>query len=240
MAHDEKRRFGTTSWSLVIAAGDRANPRAREALESLCRLYWPPIYTYLRRRGYDLGDAEDLTQGFFLKLLEKGSIAGARADRGKFRTFLLTALKNYLADEHARQGALKRGGGRSVVSFDAREAEAWLAREPVDDESPDRLFDRRWAGAVIERAISRLEKHMVDTVGPERLEALRPFLSDGGDGGYAGAADVLGIGETAVRVAVHRMRRRLGELLREEIAQTVASPAEVDEELRELQRIVRG
>lgn len=231
-------RFATTRWSLVIAAGDGADPRAHEALEALCRLYWLPIYAFLRKHGWDRSQAEDLTQGFFLKLLEKGAIARARADRGRFRTFLLSSLKNYLADERDRDGAMKRGGGASVISIDALQAESWLSREPSPGETPEELFDRRWAGMVVDQALSRLEQTMTSSLGPERFEALRPFLLTGKEGAYAEASRSLGIGESAVRVGVHRMRRRFGELLRDEVAQTVGSPADVEDELRYLQRIL--
>lgn len=239
VAHFDPRRFDTTRWSLVVAAGDAANPQAREALESLCRIYWAPIYTYLRRRGYEGSQAEDLTQGFFLKLVEKSTIAHARAERGRFRTFLLTALKNYLADEHDKESTLTRGGGQTFVSFDAAGADAWLEREPSHDESPDRLYDRRWATEILDRAMVRLEASAAEAGGGARFEALRPFLSSGHDVAYAEAGKRLGIGETAVRVAVHRLRRKFGELLRDEVAQTLVSPAEIDNELRELQRILR-
>ena len=240
MAHSGDRRFETTRWSLVLAASDSGNPGARDALDALCRTYWPPIYAYLRRRGWDGRQAEDLTQGFFLKLLEHGGVGRARAERGKFRTFLLSSLKNYLADEHDRETALKRGGGTALLSLDACDDEVWLVREPSHDESPERLFDRRWASTVISRALERLEQVMCDSVGPERFAALRPFLAKGPTGAYADVSRTLGIGESAVRVGVHRMRRQFGELLREEVAQTVESPADIEDELRHLQRIVRA
>ena len=240
MAHSGDHRFDTTRWSLVLAAGDGTSPTARGALDALCRTYWPPIYAYLRRRGFDRRQAEDLTQGFFLKLLEQGGIGRARAERGKFRTFLLSALKNYVVDEHDRESALKRGGGQSPVPLDAKAGEEWLAREPGHDESPERIFDRRWASTVIARALAQLEQSMTDSVGADRYAALRPFLSEGRSGGYGEVSRTLGIGESAVRVGVHRMRRRFGELLREEVAQTVESAADVEDELRHLQRIVRS
>jgi len=224
----------------VLAASDRANPSAREALDALCRIYWPPIYAYLRRHGHDPRQAEDLTQGFFLKLLEQGGIGRARAERGKFRTFLLSSLQNYIADERDRENALKRGGGTRVLSLDAREDEEWLVREPAHDESPERLFDRRWAATVIARALVRLEQAMTAAVGPERFAALRPFLSGAQSGAYAEISRTLGIGESAARVGVHRMRRQFGELLRDEVAQTVASASDIEDELRHLQHIVRA
>ena len=235
----EDHRFATTRWTLVLAAGNRANPQAPAALNDLCGIYWPPIYAYLRRHGWDCRQAEDLTQGFFLKLVERDGIGHARAERGKFRTFLLSALKNYIADERARERAIKRGGGNRVFSFDFREGEEWLVCEPSHDESPERIFDRRWAATVIARALARLEQGMTASVGVERFAALRPFLSSGQPGAYAGVARTLGISEAAVRVGVHRMRRKFGELLRAEVAQTVESPADIEDELRHLQRIVR-
>lgn len=238
LAVSDHGRFDTTRWSLVIAAGGDVNPQAHEALEALCRIYWPPIYSYLRRRGKSSQDAEDLTQSFFLKLLERGGIARARADRGKFRTFLLTSLQNFLADEYDRANALKRGGANAAVSLDAGDVEQRLARELAHDESPERLFDRNWAETLIERALTRLEQHMTGSVGPERFAALRPFLSGGQAGAYPEVARSLGISEPAVRVGVHRMRKQFGELLRDEIAQTVASAADVEDELRHLRRIL--
>lgn len=240
MAGSDDRRFDTTRWSLVLAASDGTSPQAREALDALCRIYWPPIYAYLRRRAFDVRQAEDLTQGFFLKLLEQGGIGRARAERGKFRTFLLSSLKNYVADERDREIALKRGGGNRPLSLDARDGEEWLVREPGHDESPERIFERRWAATVIARALARLEDVMTGSVGPERFTALRPFLSGGRTGAYTEVSRALGIGESAVRVGVHRMRRQFGELLREEVAQTVESAADVEDELRHLQRIVRA
>ena len=238
MSESDRYRFDTTRWSLVIRAADEANPEARDALDALCRIYWPPIYAFLRRRGWSITDAEDLTQGFFLNLLNRGGISRARADRGRFRTFLLSSLKNFIADEHDRDEAQKRGGGQRVLSLDAGESEDWLAREPSRDESPDQVFDRRWAGTVIERALGRLEEVMTSTLGPERFAALRPFLSGEVTGKYADVSRALGVGESAVRVGVHRMRRRFGEILRDEVAHTVGSATDIEDELRHLRQIL--
>jgi RNA polymerase sigma factor (sigma-70 family) len=231
-------RFDTTHWSLVIRAADDGSPGSRDALDALCRIYWPPIYAFLRRRGWDGADAEDLTQGFFLKLLDRGGISHARADRGRFRTFLLASLKNYLLDVNAREFALKRGGGHKLLSLDGGETEDWLAREPAPDETPEQIYDRRWAGTVLARALGRLEQIMTGAIGAERFAALRPFLSGGWSGGYAEVSRTLGIGESAVRVGVLRMRRRFGKILRDEVAQTVGAAADVDDELRHLRNIL--
>ena len=213
-------------------------PEARDALEALCRAYWPPIYAYLRRRGWSVADAEDLTQGFFLTLLDRGGIGRARADLGRFRTFLLASLQHHLADQHDRGGALKRGGGRAVLPLDAAESESWLASEPAHGDSPEEIFDRRWAATVIGRALARLQERMTRSAGAARFAALRPFLTGGEVGAYAEVSRALGIDETAVRVGVHRMRRLFGVLLREEVAETVGSDSDVDDEMRHLRRLL--
>ncbi len=211
---------------------------AHDALESLCRIYWPPIYSFLRRQGHDRAAAEDLTQGFFLKILERDGIAKARADRGRFRTFLLVSLKNFLADERDRAAALKRSPERRAIALDSARAERWLAAEAAGAESPEEVFDRGWAEALIARALDRLEEDMAGSMDPDRFIALRPFLAGGRTGGYADVALTLGIGEPAVRVGVHRMRRRFGDLLRDEVAETVGPGSDVEDELRYLRKVL--
>lgn len=235
----EGRRFDTTRWSLVVAARDHSNPDARQALETLCRTYWLPIYAYVRRHGSDSEQARDLTQGFFCKLLERGFSEASR-ERGKFRTFLLTSLKNFLADERDRARALKRGGGREPIPLDQREAERAYALEPAHDDTPERAFERRWARTLLDRSFERLDREMAASSQPEGFSRLRPFLTGEATEGYRDAALELGMEESAVRVAVHRMRRRFGAILREEVAHTIGVASEVDAELRHLLEVVRS
>jgi RNA polymerase sigma-70 factor (ECF subfamily) len=234
------RRFTTTSWTLVVAAGDGAQPRAREALETLCRKYWRPVYAYVRRCGARAEEARDLTQGFFAAVLEKEWLKKARPDRGRFRTFLLTSVRNYLADERERERALKRGGGRPPIELDAGDAERGFALEPADAETAETIFEQRWARALLDRCTARLAEESKASSGPERFERLRPFLIDEAPDGYRRVAQELGVGESAVRVAVHRLRRRFGEILRAEVSETVRGESEVESELRHLVEVLRS
>lgn len=228
-----QRGFATTRWSLVAAARDRAD----EALADLCRLYWYPLYAYVRRRGHDAAEAEDLTQAFFARLLEKNGLASVTPTRGRFRSFLLAACQNFLANEHDRAQALKRGGGR-VVSLD--DADARYRREPDHGETPERLFERRWALELLDRALRRLREEY-ERKGKARLyDALKGTLAGDAAAPYAALANELGLTEGAVKTAVHRLRGRYAELLREEIGETVAAPAEIDDEVRALFRALGG
>jgi RNA polymerase sigma-70 factor (ECF subfamily) len=219
----------------VIAAGQTDTPQAVEALEKLCLTYWYPIYSYLRRRGRGEQDAQDLTQGLFAQLLERRSIAGVEREKGKFRSFLLASLNYFLADERDRAHAQKRGGGREVFSLDAQEAEQRYRLEPVDERSPEKIFEQRWAMTLLDQVLARLGQEFGDAGKRELFARLQAFLVEGtGEETYAGVAHEAGMSEDAVKKAVQRMRRRYHQLFREEIAQTVASPAEVDEELRHL------
>jgi len=231
--------FRTTRWSLVVAAGDERDPESREALEALCRSYWPPVYAYVRRWGARSDEARDLTQGFFAKIIERHSIREARPERGKFRTFLLTSLRNYMADERDHAQALKRGGGVAPLSIDAAEAEHDVSLEPFHDDNPERAFDRRWARALLDRCWDRLGQEATDASEAARFARLQALVSGDSPEGYREAAAALEIGESAVRVAVHRMRRRYGAILREEVAHTVQHPEEVEGELRHLLSILR-
>lgn len=226
--------FTTTQWSLVIAAGDQDRPDAREALSALCGAYWQPIYAYLRRHGADADRAHDLTQGFFTTLLEKNYIGDARRDRGRFRTFLLTSLKHYVSNEADRDRAAKRGGRQPPISLDQPAAEESYRIEPSHDDTPERLFDRRWARTLLDAGLGRLREEMEASAGLRRFERLLPFLVGESDTGYREAAAEMGIGESAVKVAVHRLRRRLRTILREEVARTVGDPDHVDDELKHL------
>lgn len=231
----DRSRFHTTRWSMVLAAGNSAHPDFRPSLESLCEIYWYPLYAYIRRRGCDADTAQDLAQGFFSNLLERGSLRIADPDRGRFRSFLLTSLKNYMTNEWDRERAQKRGGGREPIPLDLDTAEGRYQREPADDRAPDRYFARRWALALLDRTMERLRQEMGRSGGPERFERLSPFLT-GDDAGtpYKRVAAELDMSESAVKVAIHRMRKRYGQLLREEVAQTVDDPSRVDEEIRYL------
>jgi len=237
---DERERpgraeFRTTQWSLVIAAADTTHPESRRALESLCATYWYPLYAYVRRRGSEPGAAQDITQGFLAHLLEKKSLRVADPERGRFRNFLLTALQSYLIHEWERGRALRRGGDKEVLALDLESAEARYVKEPSDDRTPDRLFLRRWALSVLERTMDRLREEEGRSETPERSERLVRLLT-GEDAGapYRKVAAELEMSETAVKVAVHRLRKRYGQLLRDEVAQTVDDPARVDEEIHSL------
>jgi len=227
--------FATTHWSVVLAAREPDSALALEALEKLCRIYWYPIYAYLRRRGCGEQDAQDLTQGFFAQLLERRSIQGVEREKGKFRSFLLASLNYYMADERDRANAQMRGSGREIFSLDVQEAEQRYRLEPADERSPDRLFERRWAMALLDQVLARLGQEFADAGKRELFERLQAFLVEGtGDKTFAEVAQEVDMTEEAVKKAAQRMRRRYHQLFREEIAQTVASPAEVDEELRHL------
>jgi RNA polymerase sigma-70 factor (ECF subfamily) len=233
--------FATTHWSVVLAAGQSDSPHAAAALEKLCRAYWYPLYAYVRRRGCSPEDAQDGTQSFFARLLERDLLSRASPQRGRFRSFLLTALQNFLADEHDRATARKRGAGQPLISLDALDAEARYALEPADEVSPDKLFERRWATTVLEQAWTHLETEYAGEGQAELFRELRRFNSAQENApGYAEAAGNLGLPENTVKSLVHRMRRRYRALLRAEIAQTVADPAEIDEEIRYLLRVLGG
>ncbi|MCE9635654.1 MAG: sigma-70 family RNA polymerase sigma factor [Planctomycetes bacterium] len=228
-------RFATTRWSIVVAAGGSAGADAREALETLCRTYWYPLYAYARRRGANRESAEDLVQGFFAMLLERGSVAAADPQRGRFRAFLLTAFQRFNADEHDRAIALKRGGGVRVLAFDFDEGESRYCGEPSHDLTPERWFERRFALALLARTLARLE---ADRPGDADL---LPFVGGKGDAPpYAEIAKARGTSEGAVKVSVHRLRARYRECLRAEIRETVADDADVDDEIRHLLAVLRS
>ena len=228
-------RFTTTHWSVVLAAGETANPTAEVALEKLCRNYWYPLYAFARRSGHGEEKAKDLTQGFFARLLQEKYLRQAQRERGRFRTFLLTAFKHFAADEWDRETALKRGGGREILSFDDESAEKRYHLEAVDDVTPDKLFDRRWAFATLEEAARLLRKEYHDTGRGDLFDKLQAFLSgDLEDAGYSEAAAQLSMSENTLKSHVRRLRLRNREILREVIANTVASPDQIDEELRDL------
>ncbi len=230
--------FVTTQWSMILAAGDTSHPSAREALEALCRQYWQPVYVYLRRRGADGERARDLTQGFFTTLLEKNYVGDARRERGRFRTFLLASVQNYARNDWHREQALKRGGGAPHLPLDAAGAEQAYALEPFHTETPERLFDRRWARSLLDRSLELLRQEGAGMQGQERFRVLAPFLGGEADTSYSEAAHHLQMTESAVRVAVHRMRRRFRAILRTEVERTVQDPAQVDDELGHLFQVL--
>ena len=232
-------RFATTRWTMVNAAGGAADHRSAAALEELCEIYWPPLYAYLRGRGYPAEQAQDLTQGFFARLLETDGIRLADPARGRFRTFLLTALKRFAINEYERSITVKRGGRRVRLSADFDEAERVYSLERRDDDTPDRLFDRKWAAITLDRALQRLRAECEDMETSPVATALLPYLTDsGGLPPYKVIAPQIGLTEGAVKVAVHRLRQRYGSILRAEIAETVTGEQEIEAELRDLLRAV--
>lgn len=227
--------FATTHWTVVRAAGVTDSPAAAGALEELCHTYWYPLYAYVRRQGRAHADAEDLTQAFFTKLLAKNYLAGLSQDHGRFRAFLLAALKNFLANEWDHAQRQKRGGGAAPLSLDYQAADTRYRIDPPDRLSPDKLYDRAWATTLLERVIDRLRAENTGAGRSSQFEQLKFFLMVGtSDIPYAETAAALLLSEGAVRVAVHRLRRRYRELLRLEIAQTLSDPGQVDEEMRTL------
>jgi len=228
-------RFATTRWTVVLAAGSPDSSRYREALETLCRTYWFPLYAYLRRTGSSTHEAEDYTQGFFTQMLEKQYLKDIEPEPGRFRSFLLVALKRFVSDQRARAHATKRGGSRKVLPLDFQAAEAQYALEPTHDLSPEKLFDKSWALALLEQTVVRLEEELADMGRKNLFESLKAYLGGRTDAApYREIAANLDMTEDAVKSAVYRLRRRYREILRDEIAQTVATPQEADEEIRHL------
>ncbi len=227
--------FATTHWTVVITAGRRSTPQAERALEELCCVYWYPLYAFVRRQGYSREDAEDLTQGFFARFLQRNYLDKLSSEKGRFRAFLLAALKHYLANEYDRSRRQKRGGGEQTLSLDWQDADTRYQIEPADCLSPDRLYDRAWAMTLLAKVISRLRREDAAEGKADVFDRLKPFLMADKSGiPYAQAARDLGLNEGALRVAVHRLRRRYRELLRQELAETVSDPAMLQEELTAL------
>ncbi|MEO6569789.1 MAG: sigma factor [Opitutaceae bacterium] len=230
-------RFATTHWSMVLRAGRHDTAGAGEALARLCQIYWYPLYAQVRRRGYSAHDAQDLTQSFFARLLAHDTLARADPQRGRFRSFVLTALKNFLNDEYEKSQAQKRGGGLFPISIDVAAAERQLHAEPADAFAPDKAFDRQWAVVLLEVVLTRLELEYRTAGKANQFAVLKQALTGASSAQpYAKLAVDLGASEGAVKVAVHRLRRRYRELLEAEIAQTVATPEEAAAELRYLFR----
>ena len=227
--------FATTRWTVVLAAGRGAAPQASVALEELCNTYWYPLYVYVRRQTSSREDAEDLTQSFFARFLEKNYLEHLSSDKGRFRAFLLASLKHFLANEWDRANRLKRGGGVAPLSLDWQNAETRYQIDPPDNLSPDKLYDRAWAMTLLDRVIARLRAENVEDGKTKHFDVLKPFLTaDKKAIPYAEAAASLEMAETAVRVAVHRLRKRYRELLREEIAHTLSDPSQAEQEIAAL------
>lgn len=238
----ERGSFPTTHWSIVANAGAGSEREARAALETLCRQYWYPLYGFIRRQGRTHHEAEDCTQEFFARLLANGGIATARPERGRFRSFLLTALRNFLAKEWHRAQAAKRGGGIAPLSLELRDAQDRFAHEPADATlNPEQAFDRAWALAMIERAVGQLRKEYEKSGRGELFAALAPLAwGEGSTEACAAPAARLGMTPHAFTVALHRLRQRIGLRLRTEVSQTVANESEIDAELRHLIAAVRA
>lgn len=233
------RIFATTHWSVVLAAGEGGTELSRHALEVLCRAYWYPIYVYVRRKGHGPDDAQDLTQEFFAQLIAKQQLRRADRNRGKFRSFLLATLHYFLAREWSRAHRQKRGGEYQFVSLDQQMPEEQYQLEPADGDPPETKFERQWALTVLKHTMNALEKECAATGKAGLFHAAKHLLSGERDGAsYAGIGERLSMTESAVRVAVHRLRHRYGELLRAEIAQTVGADEDVEEELRCLLRVL--
>jgi len=228
-------QFDTTHWSVVLAAGHRSSPDSDKALESLCGTYWYPLYAYARRRVGDVHQAQDLTQEFFARLLEKNCVGLARPERGRFRSFLLTTFQHFLVNEFEKAKAQKRGGGRVPISLDFESADSRYSLEPVENLTPERLYEKQWALTLIDRVLDRLQEEFARAGKTQQFEHLKVFIyGKTAPRAYADAARELGMTEGAARVAAHRLRRRYRQLLWAEIAQTVAQPEEIDDEIRSL------
>jgi RNA polymerase sigma-70 factor (ECF subfamily) len=239
--------FTTTHWSVVLHAQDNSSPVAAEALEKLCGTYWYPLYAYARRQGADEESAKDLTQGFFARLLENRSLAQVQRQKGKFRSFMLASLQHFMSDERDKARALKRGGGQTLIALDDATGEERYRLEPADELDAAKLFERRWALALIEQARNRLEvEHLARDKGSleerrKNYERLKPFLDgDRSAAPYGEVAAALGLSESAFKALVFRLRQRYRELVREEVAHTVESPDEIDAEIRYLIGVISG
>jgi RNA polymerase sigma-70 factor (ECF subfamily) len=232
--------FATTRWSLVVAAGEQDDCASAEALAELCQVYWFPVYAYVRHRVGDVHAAQDLTQAFFTRLLERQTFRAADPSRGRFRAFLLTACQRFLVNEWHKGRAAKRGGPVGPLSLDFQAGESRFALEPADTLTPERLFEREWAIALLARVLDRLRQEHAAKGQTEQFEVLKPLLSGARPGDVAAAAAALGTSAGAVKVAAHRLRAKYREVLRSEIAQTLDGTADVDEEIRNLFAVLGG
>ena len=231
--------FHTTSWTLIRTAAGNPTVHSREAMSALCQKYWHPVYAFVRRRGHDPDESLDLTQTFFARLIEKNYLADADRDRGRFRSFLLTAVKHFLANERDRANALKRGGGQRPASIDQAEEEKWQATVAVEQATPESLYERRWALLVLENVMLKLRTEFVEAGKTADFARLSVFLEKDADSvSYETLAKDLGVSAGSLRMSVHRLRRRYRDLLRAEIAESVFGQEEIDEELRFLLSIL--
>jgi RNA polymerase sigma factor (sigma-70 family) len=233
--------FPTTHWTAVLTAADSRAPFGTEALENLCRAYWYPLYAFVRRQGHGPIEAQDLTQDFFAHLLSSNALSGVDPSKGRFRSFLLASLRNLLANEWKHGQRQKRGGGSTVFSLDAVEAEERYRLEPPDGATPESIYERKWAEALLARVLTRLRDECDASGRMQRFETLKVFLlDDKGALPFTEAATRLGLSVVAVKGVVHRLRERYREIFREEVAHTVERPADVDEEIRHLLRALAG
>jgi len=238
---EEVRCFATTHWSVVLAARDAPSPQAEAALETLCRNYWYPLYSHARRQGHSQHDAEDLTQSFFGRLLEKHYLASVAPEKGRFRSFLLVALNHFMSNERAKAQAARRGGGKPAISLDAADDENRYALEPVCPGSPESAFDRNWAVTLLERAFRAVRQDFEKAGKGVLFERLKRFLADDAPGGeYVAASKELNLSANAVAVSVHRLRQKYRDAVRFEVAQTVASPDQMEEEMKHLFAALRA
>jgi len=233
------RRFNTTHWSVVLAAGDPGSQKAEEALTRLCQSYWFPIYAFVRKRGYSPEQAQDLTQAFFASFLEKQHVAKAARERGRFRCFLMTSVENFLRNENDRVRAQKRGGGRQLLSLDEQDAEQRYLCVPATETDPAKTFEQRWAATVLNSVLTKLQVEFEATGRKELFEAFQAHLwGDSDSVPFPQLAERFRMTLANVKVTAHRLRLRYRELLREEIAHTVALPSQIDEEIRHLMKVV--
>jgi len=233
--------FATTHWSVVLQAGGEFTPESQTALEKLCRGYWYPLYVHVRRLGWAVDDAKDLTQQFFARFLERKYIELADPERGRFRSFLLTSLKRFLADEWDKLQTQKRGGGQRAISWDDFDPEERYRHEPAENLTPDRIYEKRWAGILLDGVLNQLRSEYEKAGRASEFNQLKSFVwGDGHTGTYAEVGARMKVEENAVKVAVHRLRKRFREQLRLEVLKTVSSPEEVDAELRHLRSLLSG
>jgi DNA-directed RNA polymerase specialized sigma24 family protein len=232
-------RFATTSWTLVLAARESPSTESRQALDKLCRTYWYPLYTFIRHQVHDADQARDLTQAYFAELLDKGYLEDYEPARGRFRVFLKASITHFLSKERDKARTWKRGGHAEVISLDIHDVEGRFCHEPVDRLTPEEIFERRWALTVLERVLDRLRREQHEDRGDGQFALLEPFLTGrNGDTSHRDVATQLHTSEGAVKTAVYRLRQRFGRLLREEIAETVANPDQVDDEVKHLLHVV--
>lgn len=232
-------RFATTSWTQVLAAREAPSSESRQALEGLCKAYWYPLYAFVRRQGNGPEESRDLTQAYFALLLEKGYLEDFDPDRGRFRVFLKSSVKNFLSKERDKAHALKRGGQARFFSLSADEVEGRYRYEPVDRLTPEEVFERRWSLTLLERVLGKLRKEFEEEGRAAEFEKLKGYLTgDEVKVAYREVAKELGSSESAVRTSVHRLRQRFGKLLRQEVAETVSEPNEIEDEMRHMLRVI--